>query len=38
MGDSLEGRKERILPPLSRYTPLLPLRPGLWRLVQDGMG
>lgn len=32
MGDSLESRKKRILPPLTRDTPLLPLRPGLQRL------
>lgn len=36
MGDSLESRKKRILPPLVQDTPLLPLRPGLQRL--DRMG
>lgn len=35
-GDSLEGRKERILPPLAQDTPLLPSRPGLWRLCRMG--
>lgn len=35
-GDSLEGRKERILPPPAQDTPLLPSRPGLWRLCRMG--
>lgn len=32
VGDSLESRKKRILPPLAQNTPLLLLRPGLQRL------